>query len=175
MVCEIEVFPDGSEEILLLTVAQAIMIRFIIKAECIVAADEVSIGAELRVVDPQRLGLGVSIDICALPFGGRLVSDDGNAAFRAHDIFHEESDLAHHRTPASFIPPDGAVLKSHLQRAVINFPFRKFIRQTSSDARDTDRLRACHLTHHIHIVDAAIDDRGNRRHQVLVSLPVRSG
>ena len=57
------------------------------------------------------------------------------AAARADDVLHEERHLAHHRSPAGFVPADGSVREGHLELAVVDLPFRQLVQVHLGPAR----------------------------------------
>ena len=172
VVAEVDVLMDRFEEIFLFAAAETVVIGFVVEAYHFIAVYEISVRIEWGVVEFERLGLGVRIDIGAIALRGGFVGDDAHAAFRTDDVFDEKGDLAHHRSPTRFIPADRAILKGDLQMPVVDFSGREYVGESCADARHANRLRARHLANDIDVVNAAINDRRNRRHQIFVRIPV---
>ena len=143
----------------MLAVAETIVVWLIIGRDPVVFFDKFPIRPELTVMKPEGLRLGVRINIGGGSLGAGIFGADRDAALWPDHVFYKEGGLAHHRTPACFIPTHTAVFKSNLQVAVVDFPFWKFIAEARADPAHADRLTASHLAHDIHVMHAAIDDR----------------
>ena len=88
----------------------------------------------------------------------RIFNDDMHAALGSEDIFNEECDLADLRTPGGLVPAHRSVIEYDLELTVIVHLGRNLVGQASANGMHTNRLRAGHMAHHIHIVYAAIHD-----------------
>ena len=175
MAGEVEILPDGAQEVLLLAVTEGVVVGFVVETDGFVSFHEFAFGVECRVVEEEGLRLGVGIHIGALSRGGGLVGHNRDATLRADDVFHEEGDLAHHRSPAGLVPADGTVVEGDLELAVVESALGEFICQSGSDSGDADWFCPCHLTHDIHVMDTAIDDGGEGLHECLMGFPGGSG
>src|SRR3979490_228787 len=69
------------------------------------------------------------------------------------------------------VGPFTSVSNTDRKKALIVHGRRDLAGEPRPDRVHRDRTRACHLTHDVDVVDAAIDDGRSRLHQLLMNLP----
>jgi hypothetical protein len=72
--------------------------------------------------------------------------------------FTKKAVSPHHRAPARFVPPHGAIIEGHVKVTVVIHVLVNFTCEPSANRMNTDGLGTGHLAHDINIVHAAIDD-----------------
>ena len=137
----------------------------------LVGLQEPAVGAKGGMVDLERLRGGVGIDVGGVAGLRGLARDDRDAALRTDHVLHEEGFLGHHGTPAGLVPTDGTVGEGHLQVAVIDLPRRHVLGEAGADAGDAHRPAAGHETHHVDVMDPAVDDGAAGLQEGLMGLP----
>src|SRR4029079_16981837 len=103
----IDVLPDGPEQERLFSIAQSLMIRFVLGADHFVRREELVLGIDRAPMKANAVCFRVTVDIVRSR-GRRLITvlHDRYAASRTDDVFDEEGHLAHHRAPSRFVPAD---------------------------------------------------------------------
>ena len=175
MCAEIRIFTDRAEEDLLFAAAELVVVGLVGDVDDFVGLGELAVGAAERMVEANRLGLRVRIDVGGFAGGSGGGGDDADAAARADDIFHEEGGLAHHRAPAGFIPADGAVGEGDLEVTVIDLARDDFLGEAGADAGDAHGAGTGHAAHHIDVMDAAVDDGRGGAEEIFMRLPIGAG
>ena len=93
------------------------------------------------------------IRFCAFGHFDRHTSSGG------HNVFDEERRLRHHRPPPCLVPANRAILKDHLEMAVVIHIGVYVIGKTQPHASHLHGFGIRDLTHHVHVVNPAIDYR----------------
>ena len=104
-----------------------IVIRLVLHRQELVFTNELPIRIQSSMMHLQTLSPSVRIDVRALPLSSSLIRHDRNTTFRSDYVFNKERRLAHHRSPASFVPANGPIFEGHLQVSVVDFSLRQFI------------------------------------------------
>ena len=125
----------------------------------VVQADAVGLRVAVDVVDPSADVSFGSLTIDTQPFGPMT------------SFTKKATSLIIGPQPASYQPTDPSS-KVTCSCAVVVHAGLELVGQPRADGRHPHGLRAGHLAHHVDVVDAAVDDRAHRVHQVAV--PVAS-
>ena len=176
MPAEIDPAADRVEEQALLALAELLMAGLVFGRDDVVGLGERAVGVQRRMMDAQRIGARVRIVVGGTRGRtGALVGNDRHRAVRPHHVFDEMRGLADHRPPRGLVPADRPVVERDVEVAVVVHRRRDLVGEPGADRVHGDGSRARHLAHDVDVVDAAIDDRRGRPHEILVHLPERAG
>src|SRR5229473_3638025 len=169
---QIDLAADRPQEQPLLPLAEVLMAGFIFGRDEFVRLREAAVRAQSRVMDAKCVRVSMLVMVRGTRVRvGALIRYNRHAAVRPDHVLHKISGLAHHRPPPGLVPPDRSVFEHDVKMAVIVYGRRDLAGEPRPDRVHRDRTRACHLTHDVDVVDAAIDDGRSRLHELLMNLP----
>src|SRR5690606_20732546 len=168
MVAQIDILPNGSQKILLLSFAKLIVVGFVRQVYPLILFGKFVIFVKIGMVNQQRLSLRMGFDRIGFSASSRFLSHNGYGSFGSKYILHKEGRLTDHRTPARLVPTHRTILKADLQLSVIVIVLGNFISELGADGIYLYRFGARHLTHYIDIMYPAIHNRTETFHQVSV-------
>src|SRR5216684_3471655 len=172
MLGQIDLAADRPQEQPLLPLAEVLMAGFIFGRDEFVRLREAAVRVQSRVMDAKCVRVRMPVMVRGTRVRvGALIRYNRHAAVRPDHVLHKISGLAHHRPPPGLVPPDRSVFEHDVKMAVIVYGRRDLAGEPRPDRVHRDRTRACHLTHDVDVVDAAIDDGRSRLHELLMNLP----